>query len=115
MTSTTQALDRGTIRLNLRDALAGSRQGPTLRDQVAQALLDGIRIVEIDATGVRFLDAAGLGELVACRTLARTAGVEFRLSGVTGKARELLLLTGLDRRLLHGPRRPLHDLRIRIA
>jgi anti-anti-sigma regulatory factor len=61
------------------------------------------------------MDAAGMGELVACRALARAAGAEFRLCGVSGKARELLLLTGLDRKLLNGPRRPLHDLKFRIA
>ena len=103
------------IRLSLKGAMAVGHASGSLRQQVERALEDGIRRIEIDATGVRFLDAAGLGELVACRQMAREAGAQFLLCGVTGKARELLLLTGLDRKLLRGPRRSLHELKFRIA
>ena len=105
----------GGIRLRLKEAMADGHGGGSLRRQVARALHAGARVIEVDATGVRFLDAAGLGELVACRSLAREAGAEFRISGMTGKTRELLLLTGLDRKLLRGARRSLHELRFRLV
>src|SRR5687767_1032745 len=103
------------IRLNLKGAMAAGQKSGLLRRQVALALERGATLIEIDASGVRFMDAAGLGELVACRSLAKAAGAEFRLCGVSGKARELLLLTGLDRKLLQGPRRTLQQLKFRIA
>jgi anti-anti-sigma factor len=103
------------IRLSLKEAMSGGHGVGWMSGEVARALKQGARLIDIDAQGVRFLDAAGLGELVACRSMAHEAGAEFRLSGVSGKARELLLLTGLDRRLLRGARRSLHELRVRIA
>jgi len=103
------------VRLSLKGAMAVGHASGSLRQQVVRALEDGVREIEIDATGVRFLDAAGLGELVACRQLAKEAGARFHLCGVSGKARELLGLTGLDRKLLSGPRRSLHDLKFRLV
>jgi len=106
---------RQDVRLSLKGAMAAGQGSGLLRRQVALALERGARLIEIDASGVRFMDAAGLGELVACRALARAANAELRLCGVSGKARELLLLTGLDRKLLQGHRRSLQELRFRIA
>jgi len=94
------------VRLSLHGALALGRGARSLRSEVQRHLEDGARRIEIVASGVRFLDAAGLGELVACQELAALAGAELRLVGARGKARELLRITGLDRRLTRrsGPR-----------
>ncbi|HKY33221.1 MAG TPA: STAS domain-containing protein [Candidatus Polarisedimenticolia bacterium] len=105
-----------TLRLSLKGAVALGSAGGSLRQQVARALKDEVDHIEIDASGVRFLDAAALGELVACRAMARQAGAELRVSGVSGKARELLMLTGLDRKLLRGRHDGAGgDLRLRLA
>ena len=93
----------GTIRISLRGAITPGCGRGSLRQAVDRALMDGARRIEIDASGVRFLDAAGLGELVACRAVAATAGAQLILCGVIGKARELLRITGLDRALLRQP------------
>jgi len=92
-----------TIKLSLRGAITLGYGSGSLRRAVARALKAGARCIEIDASGVRYLDAAGLGELVACRSLAEKAGAELRLYGVMGKARELLSMTGLDRALMRQP------------
>jgi anti-anti-sigma factor len=92
-----------TVRLSLKGAGAFLHGGGALQRSVERAVREGAGRIEIDAFGIRFLDAAALGELVACRNIANKAGVEFRLCGVIGKARELLRITGLDRALMRQP------------
>ena len=105
-----------TVRLLLKGAIAVGNGDGSLRQAVVQALRAGASRMEIDASHVRFLDAAELGELVACRSMAERAGVEFRLIGVGGKTRELLALTGLDKVLMRDARpRHLSGLRFRVA
>lgn len=89
-----------TARFSLRGAVTGTSGGGQLRDRVKSALADGATRIEINLGGVRFLDAAGLGDLVACRTLAHQAGAHLRLTGAIGKVLELLRLTRLDRLLV---------------
>jgi len=76
----------------------------SLTREMARALEDGATRVLVDLAGVTFLDAAGIGELVACRALADRAGARFKLCGAAGKARQLLRITGLDRKLMREPR-----------
>ena len=105
------------IRLIPQGALThDSGSGASLRQVAKEALKSGVRHVEIDASRVQFLDAAGLGELVACRAIVEQAGAEFTLNGARGKTRELLKLTGLDRLMANG-RRPtrMPDLSFRVA
>ena len=105
------------IRLIPQGALThDSGNGNSLRQAAKEALKSGVRRVEVDASRVQFLDAAGLGELVACRAIVEQAGAEFMLNGARGKTRELLELTGLDRLLTKGsqPGR-IPDLSFRVA
>lgn len=100
----------------LKGAIVLGAGGGSLRHAVARALDEGSTRVEIDASGLTFLDAAGLGELVACRAMAKTRGARLRIRGVNGKARELLRMTGLERSLLGQIRPALFDgIRWRVA
>lgn len=105
-----------TVRLLLKGAMAQGNGNGSLRRAVAQGLRAGASRIEIDASHVRFLDAAGLGELVACRAMAEDAGAEFRLDGVRGKTLELIAMTGLDKVLIRRPRsKGVHRLTFRVA
>src|SRR5262245_37522537 len=105
-----------TVRFSLKQASALGFGSGVLQRWVEKAVGEGARRIEIDASGVRFLDAAALGDLVACRSIATKAGAEFRLCGVIGKARELLRITGLDRRLMRQPSDDeVHGLNFRVA
>jgi len=105
-----------TIRLSLRGAITLGYGSGSLRRAVASAVKAGAQRIEIDASGVSYLDAAGLGELVACRSMAEKAGVDFRLYGAIGKTRELLNITGLDRALMRQPGdEEIHRLAFRVA
>jgi len=88
-----------TVRFDIKGALALGRGGGGLEKAVDQAIETGARRILVDASGIRFLDAAGLGELVACRMRAEKAHVDFRLCGINEKVWELLRITGLDRQL----------------
>lgn len=89
-----------TVRFSLKGALAMGSGSGSLARAVAAAVRTGARTIEIDAASVRFLDAAGLGELVACQAMAEKAGAELRLCGINGKVRDLLRITSLDSKLL---------------
>ena len=92
-----------TVRLSLKGAITLGCDSGSLRKAVEEALQEGVARIELDASGVRYLDAAGLGELVACQARARKAGAELVLCGAMGKARELLRITGLDAALMRQP------------
>lgn len=71
-----------------------------LQSEVSGALDAGVRRIVVDTSRLRLIDAAGLGELLACRAMALRARAAFRVSGATGKVLETLLVTGLDGLLL---------------
>ena len=58
--------------------------------------------ISVDLGGVRFIDAAGIGVLVAAAGRLKTCGQELRLVGCGGLARELMILTGAAQLLLSG-------------
>jgi len=92
------------VRISPKGSLAVGGIGSALKDEVVRALGAGARTIVVDAHGVRFADASGLGTLVASRAMAREARARFVLTGVSGKMLETLRMTGLDAVLL--PRTP---------
>jgi anti-anti-sigma factor len=92
------------VRISPKGSLAAGGVGSMLKDEVVRALGAGARTIVVDARGVRFADASGLGALVASRAMARDARARFVLTGVSGKMLETLRMTGLDAVLL--PRTP---------
>ena len=70
----------------------------TLRNRVIAVLKDGDRFLVLNLSGVRYMDSAGVGEIVACSKRA------FELNGVikivlqeTGTVQRVFALTCLDR------------------
>lgn len=53
--------------------------------------------VEVDFSGVSFIDSTGLGVLVSCRKRARTLGGELVLVGVQERVLPVFAVTGLDK------------------
>jgi anti-anti-sigma factor len=75
-----------------------------LRDRVSSVLAghgDGHPVdrVMIEVGGVSFIDASGLGALVAMRNLAHEQDTPLVLSGISPALRRLLALTGLTAHL----------------
>jgi anti-sigma B factor antagonist len=68
---------------------------PALADSVAVAL-DADRRVVLDLGRLTFIDAAGLGALVAAHRYAADRGAVLELVAVPARARRLFAITGLQ-------------------
>ena len=54
-----------------------------------------LRVAVFDLAGVRMIDAAGLGSLIAVRKRAKAIGIKFRLMNLHPRVEDLLRLTNL--------------------
>jgi len=84
-------------------ALAGRLNmvhAPKLRQAVAETVAEGHTRLAVDLSGVEFLDSSGLGALIGCLKLARQAGGDLRIAGITPQVRMVLELTSMYR-VLH--------------
>ncbi|GGT01757.1 anti-sigma factor antagonist [Planobispora rosea] len=75
---------------------------PALRTRLQNALTAGGRLL-VDLSEVTFMDARGLGVLVAVNNRARELGGTVQLIGVPAAVGRLLKLTGLSRTLSPEP------------
>jgi anti-sigma B factor antagonist len=55
---------------------------------------DGVRQLEIDLSGLRFIDASGVGGLLLARQDAEAQGKSIRIRGVAGLPLKVLEITG---------------------
>lgn len=73
---------------------------PTLTAELADCLSCGYRLVQLDMSGVSFLDCAALGVLVSAHRQYLEARGTLILAGVAGRVARLLALAELDKVLL---------------
>jgi anti-sigma B factor antagonist len=71
---------------------------PAVVDAFAEVLTNdpGLKHVDLDVSGVEFIDSCGLRALLRCRSLATARGVELTLTVIEGPVTRLLELAGLD-------------------
>lgn len=69
---------------------------PRLRALVAQTVDDGRPLIVVDLTKTEFMDSSGLGALIAGLKVARQAGGDLRIAGLTEQVHMVLQLTNLD-------------------
>lgn len=69
---------------------------PKLRQAVAETVAQGNTRVVVDLGGVEFMDSSGLGALVGCLKIARTAGGDLRIAAIGPQVRMVLELTGVN-------------------
>jgi anti-anti-sigma factor len=55
--------------------------------------------LDIDATGIEFIDSSGLAALLQIRERADSVGIAFHVTGGSKEFRRIVGLTGLDRYL----------------
>jgi anti-sigma B factor antagonist len=69
-------------------------EGDVELKRAVQDLLDsGAKKILLDMEGIRFMDSAGLGELVACQRRAHQNGARIKIVRPSGKVADLLSLT----------------------
>ncbi len=64
-----------------------------LRNTVTDVLQKGARKILFNLSGVTYIDSAGVGELVRSYVTGQNAGAQIKLLGLTGKLREVLVIT----------------------
>lgn len=67
-----------------------------LREKVGELLDGGERRILLNLENVKYMDSAGIGELVACYKRAREKGGTVKLLNPSGKVYDLLQLTKLE-------------------
>lgn len=68
---------------------------PQLRQEIVGQIGLGRMFLEVDLSGVDFIDSTGLGVLIGGLKRARAQGGDLRVSGVHGRIRKVFDLTGL--------------------
>jgi anti-sigma B factor antagonist len=66
-----------------------------LRRSIKQLVEDGHKRIILNLEGLKYMDSAGVGELVSTYTSVKNAGGKLYLTGVTGKILGLLEITQL--------------------
>lgn len=87
-----------TVGHKLRIAIRGELDF-TSREEVLGRLVPAVvgttgRLVELDLSGVTFLDAAGVGTLIAAYHAAEARGLALHISGAAGTVQQILEVTG---------------------
>ncbi|MFV2038861.1 MAG: STAS domain-containing protein [Acidimicrobiales bacterium] len=68
---------------------------PQLRQEIVGQISQGRLHLEIDLSGVDFIDSTGLGVLIGGLKRARAQGGDLRVSGIHGRIKKVFDLTGL--------------------
>jgi len=68
-----------------------------VRDGIREQLVPGCPALELDLSGVTFLDSSGLGALISLHKTLRASGAEFRIINAAPNVVQLLELTRLHR------------------
>jgi anti-sigma B factor antagonist len=76
---------------------------PATRDLLAEAVSQAVTGITVDLSEVTFMDAAGLGVLAGANRDARHLPGGLHLVAVPARVLRLLVVTGLDRRLVASP------------
>ena len=67
-----------------------------LRDKVRSLLQQGQKQIVVNLAGVSYMDSAGLGELVRAHATAAQQGAVLKLTNVTKRLQDLLVITKLS-------------------
>jgi anti-sigma B factor antagonist len=89
------AVKQGVVVLTLKGDLTIGKGDVSLREQFLKTLDEGHRKLLIDVKSVSYVDSAGIGELVRCKTTSTHRGADVKLLHVEAKLRQLLLMTKL--------------------
>ncbi|MGE3509297.1 MAG: STAS domain-containing protein [Vicinamibacterales bacterium] len=95
MTVTERASGTVTI-LDCSGSITLGESADVLKDKVRSLLQQGRKQILINLAGVSYIDSAGLGELVSAYTTATRQGGALKLSNLTKRIEDLLVITKLS-------------------
>jgi anti-anti-sigma factor len=79
--------------------LTFGRDAEQLESVVHKQLDSGERRFVLDATGLEYIDSAGIGALVSALSGVKKAGGELRVAGANQRILRLFAMTGVDKLL----------------
>ena len=85
----------GVVIVDLKGKLTLGAGDQLLRSIIRDVLERGEKAILVNLEKVRYMDSAGVGELVASFTTAQSHGAELKLLNLTSKIRDLLQFTQL--------------------
>jgi anti-sigma B factor antagonist len=87
---------RGSIMiLDIAGTITLGESADTLRDKVRSLLQQGNKRIIVNLADVSYMDSAGLGELVRAHATAAQQGAGLKLTNVTKRLQDLLVITKL--------------------
>jgi len=81
--------------LKFKGSLMGEPGTTKIREKIHSLVNDDLQKVVIDMSGVKWINSAGLGSLIAGLTTLRNAGGDLRLANVVEKVESLFMITQL--------------------
>lgn len=81
--------------LKFKGSLMGEPDTTKIRQKIHSLVNDELRKVVIDMGGVKWINSAGLGSLIAGLTTLRNVGGDLRLANVADKVESLFMITQL--------------------
>ena len=81
--------------LRMSGALMSGPDVAPFHDHIKQLIKDGMTMVVVDFSKVKWFGSAMLGVLIASLTTLRNAGGDMRLTGITEKINSILMVTQL--------------------
>jgi len=91
-----KTLDSGIEVITLIGTLTMGSQLQGLEWEVDAAVKAGQKRIVLDVSQVGYVDSAAIGVLVACSGVAKNAGGDFRIAGVTDRVKTIMKLTRVD-------------------
>ena len=81
--------------LKFKGSLMGEPATTKIREKIHSLVNDDLQKVVIDMSGVKWINSAGLGSLIAGLTTLRNVGGDLRLANVVEKVESLFMITQL--------------------
>ena len=66
-----------------------------LRKEINDLIMEGEKSILLNLAKIKFIDSAGIGQIVACHTTLNRAGGDLKLLNLNKKIREILTITKL--------------------
>jgi len=86
---------KGVTILDLSGKIVLGRESQALRERVKQLLEEGKKKILLNLGNITFIDSSGVGALVSAYTSARSQGGDLKLTNLTEKFQETLMVTRL--------------------
>ena len=87
---------RGNIAiLHIKGNMMGGPETMQIHEKIKSLLVDKIDKVVIDLSKVKWMNSSGLGALMACMSTLKSAEGQLKISGATGKIKNLFMITKL--------------------